>query len=98
MLSSAATFSFFLSIGSVRSTSHHILLIFSPFALFFAVLLVRLNEQVIRNDADIPPQLLAAQQGYAHMYPSIASRREGAQTVQARWIAAAALAGSSKPN
>jgi len=63
MLSSAATFSFFLSIGSV-----------------------------IRNDADLPPLLAAQQQRYAYMHPSIVSRREGAETVRARWAVAAAAA------
>jgi len=71
MLSSASTFSFFLSIGSV-----------------------------IRNDADLPPKLLAAQQRYAYMYPAIASTGEGVQIVRARWAAAAAHATrtSSKSN
>lgn len=51
------------------------------------------TNQVIRNDADLPPQLLAAQQQrYAYMHPSIASRTEGAQTVRARWAVAAAAA------
>ena len=63
-----------------------------PFPCCVAFALYATN-QVIRNDADLPPQLLAAQQQrYAYMYPSIVSRREGAETVRARWAVAAAAA------
>jgi len=68
MLSSAATFSFFLSIGSV-----------------------------IRNDAiesSLPPHFAAARQELLR-HPAIASRREGAHAMRAKW--AAAYAAASRP-
>ncbi|KAL4069338.1 reactive mitochondrial oxygen species modulator 1-domain-containing protein [Scleroderma citrinum] len=56
MLSSAATFSFFLAIGSV-----------------------------IRNEADLPPHLQAAQIQFQS--PLVRSRYEGAMLMRARWEA-----------
>jgi hypothetical protein len=63
--------------------------------IFWSFADVRPKKQVIRNDVDLPPHLLAAQQRYAYMHPYIASRREGAQVIRARWATAAAAANNS---
>lgn len=70
MLSSAATFGFFLSIGSVRT------LTLPAEALFTARL-----PQVIRNDA--PPHWEAAR--LQLVSPVMRSRNEGLAIMKARW-------------
>jgi len=74
MLSSAATFSFFLAIGSV-----------SPL-LSGSGIYVNFVSQVIRSDAMIPPHLQAAHLQLAPAF-MVRSRAEGAQLMKARWDA-----------
>ena len=74
MLSSAATFSFFLAIGSVSSDVSRLI----------SVLIVL---QVIRSDSLVPPHLQAAHMQLMAARPDIRSRMEGAQLVRARWDA-----------
>ncbi|KAG9314677.1 hypothetical protein JVU11DRAFT_5482 [Chiua virens] len=75
MLSSAATFSFFLAIGSVRIKSLSCALIVSRVVCI----------QVIRNDALLPPHLQAVQMQL--LPPLVRSRAEGAMLIRARWDA-----------
>lgn len=82
MLSSAATFSFFLAIGSVRlsSKSSRVRCVLSR--------LPASSAQVIRTDALMPPHMeaLLAQQRRP-MPPIIHSRASGADIIRARWEA-----------
>ncbi|KAI0757373.1 reactive mitochondrial oxygen species modulator 1-domain-containing protein [Daedaleopsis nitida] len=74
MLGSAATFSFFLAIGSVRG------LLCPPFPNSGPV---DPYSQVIRNDGQLPPQLAAARQQLA---PHIMrSRAEGLSSMRLQW-------------
>jgi hypothetical protein len=74
MLSSAATFSFFLAIGSVS------------FPVCFPLRDIDFGDKVIRTDSMLPPHLEAA---YKQLAPAtmIHSRAEGAQLMKARWEA-----------
>jgi hypothetical protein len=81
MLSSAATFSFFLSVGSVRG---HIL---NSFYMLPSLTCTLCNHQVIRQDALIPPQLEAAHIQMLAASPLVRSRQDGAMLMRARWEA-----------
>lgn len=77
MLSSAATFGFFLAIGSVSTTirSAHSQLIPHPF-------------QVIRSDSSLlPPHLEAAHIQLMQSASRIRSKNEGFQLMRTRWQA-----------
>lgn len=78
MLSSAATFSFFLAIGSVR--------FFGPSASFSCLTIV-IVCQVIRTDSLLPPHLQAAQIQLLAPALNIRSKAEGFQLMRARWQA-----------
>ena len=76
MLSSAATFSFFLAIGSVRVYSKS----FIGHAVTDSIV-----AQVIRNDGLLPPHMEAAR--LQLLPPLVRSKAEGAIQIRARWDA-----------
>ena len=71
MLGSAATFSFFLAIGSVSVSP-------LPFELYRNMFV-----QVIRNDGELPPHLVAARLQLSS--PVMRTRSEGLASMRARW-------------
>jgi hypothetical protein len=78
MLSSAATFSFFLAIGSVG-----IFLTLSMMPQFID--LASCAMKVIRSDALVPPHIEAARMQL--LSPIIRSKADGAALMRARWDA-----------
>jgi len=78
MLSSAATFSFFLAIGSVRILSASDRFYWPPVTDFIVT-------QVIRNDGLLPPHMEAAR--LQLLPPLVRTKAEGAMLIRARWDA-----------
>jgi hypothetical protein len=78
MLSSAATFSFFLAIGSVRR-------FLTPSMMPQFNDLASYAMKVIRSDALVPPHIEAARMQI--LSPIIRSKADGAALMRARWDA-----------
>jgi hypothetical protein len=74
MLSSAATFSFFLAIGSVSNME----------SVFFEILRMTLTLEVIRTDTAIPPHIQAALSASPVI---VRSKMDGVRLMKARWEA-----------